>query len=273
MKQTITFLGAGSMAEAIIAGMTGNNVVPSQQITATNHSNEERLAELAGKYHIQITPNKQAAIEKSDVIILAMKPKDIKTATEEIRGWLSEEQVVISLLAGISTSFIEKQLDTNNPVIRVMPNTSATIGLSATTITGGRFAASDHLMLVETLMQSVGTTALIKEEEMDAFTALAGSAPAFYYYMVEAMEQFAAAKGLDIEVAKPLMTQTIKGVAEMLETSPDSPKVLREKITSPGGTTEAGLKALELHDFQEAVIACLHQATDKSAELRKNFEK
>ncbi|SES15052.1 pyrroline-5-carboxylate reductase [Gracilibacillus ureilyticus] len=273
MEQIITFLGAGSMAEAIIAGMTANNIVPAKQIIATNHSNKERLKELAEKYQIQTTSNKQEAVSKSDVIILAMKPKDIRKATDEIKSWLNKDKVIVSLLAGISTTFIENQLNESNPVIRVMPNTSATIGLSATTITGGQFATEENMKLVETLIQSVGTTEIIKEDEMDAFTAIAGSGPAFYYYMLEAMEQFVHEKGLDMEIAKPLIVQTIKGVAEMLNTSPDSTKTLREKITSPGGTTEAGLKALADHEFQQAVIACLHKATDKSAELRKNFEK
>ncbi|KAB8136279.1 pyrroline-5-carboxylate reductase [Gracilibacillus oryzae] len=273
MNQTIAFLGAGSMAEAIIAGMTANSVIPAQQIIATNNSNKERLAELSSKYHIQTNQNKQEAITDSNVIILAMKPKDIKKATDEIKGWIREDQIIVSLLAGISTNFIESQLDTNTPVIRVMPNTSAAIGLSATTVTGGKFTTADHLALVETIMQSIGTTTLIEEEDMDAFTALAGSSPAFYYYMIEAMERFVADKGLDIDIAKPLMIQTLKGVAGMLETSPDSPGVLRQKITSPGGTTEAGLKTLASHNFQHAVVDCLNQTTDKSAELRKNFEK
>lgn len=273
MKETITFLGAGSMAEAIIAGMTAKEIVPSRQIIATNHSNKDRLQELEHKYKIQTTQNKQAAIEQGTIIVLAMKPKDVKVATAEIREFLTEDKIIVSLLAGISTGYMEKQIGTNNPVIRVMPNTSAMIGQSATTIASGNNVNEEQLELVRTLIHAIGTTTVINEEEMDAFTALAGSGPAFYYYMVEAMEQFVIEKGLDKEVAKQLMTQTLKGVAQMLATSSDSPKTLREKITSPGGTTEAGLKALASHDFQKAVMNCLEQATDKSKELRSLFEK
>ncbi len=273
LKQTITFLGAGSMAEAIISGMCVNKIVPREQIIATNHSNKERLMELEQKYQIHTTQNKHDAIRQSDLIVLAMKPKDIKKATDEIKEMLHQDQIIISLLAGISTSFIENALETSNSVIRVMPNTSAMIGQSATTIAGGAHTTKEQLQLVEQLMQAVGTTAIIKEEEMDAYTALAGSGPAFYYYMVEAMEQFVVEKGLDQETSKALLVQTLKGVTEMLAQSPDSPKALREKITSKGGTTEAGLKELEAYQFQQAVISCLEKATEKSNQLRKTIER
>ncbi|UOQ83812.1 pyrroline-5-carboxylate reductase [Gracilibacillus salinarum] len=273
MEQTIAFLGAGSMAEAIIAGMTANKIVPAKQIIAKNHSNKERLKTLEEKYHILTSQSTQDTIDQSDIIILAMKPKDIKTATAEIKPLLSANKIVVSLLAGISTAFIEQQLETQNPVIRVMPNTSATIGQSATTIAAGTYATKEQVELIEELITSIGTTEVIDEADMDAFTALAGSAPAFYYFMVEAMEQFVDTKGLDKDIAKRLMVQTIKGVGEMLEASEDSPQVLREKITSPGGTTEAGLKTLAAHEFQEAVIACLEETTARSKEMREMFEK
>ncbi|GAE93809.1 pyrroline-5-carboxylate reductase [Gracilibacillus boraciitolerans JCM 21714] len=273
MRETIAFLGAGSMAEAIISGMTANKIVSTQQIIATNRSNQKRLLELEGTYHIKTSLDKKEVIEQSDILILAMKPKDIKVAIAEIKSLLTENKIIVSLLAGISTGFIQQQLATKNPIVRVMPNTSAMIGQSATTITSGKYASAEHVHLIEKLMTSIGTTIVIKEEDMDAFTALAGSGPAFYYYMVEAMEQFVEAKGLDKEIAKPLMVQTIKGAAAMLEASHDSPKVLREKITSPGGTTETGINTLSEHRFQAAIIACLEQATLRSKELRDLFEK
>lgn len=273
VNKKIGFYGAGSMAEAIIAGMVANKIVPAGQILATNHSNKDRLLELKHTYGIQTFTAKNELIEESDVIFLAMKPKDIKTATAEMKEYLTDEKIVVSLLAGISTSFIERQLGTNNSVIRVMPNTSATIGESASTIALGQYATQQQADFIKQLIQAIGTTAVIKEEEMDAYTALAGSGPAFYYYMVEAMEQFAEEKNLDEKVAKPLMIQTLKGVTEMLASSSESPEMLREKITSPGGTTEAGLLTLAEYDFQKAVKACLDRATKRSIELREAFEK
>ncbi|SHN32937.1 pyrroline-5-carboxylate reductase [Gracilibacillus kekensis] len=273
MKKSVAFLGAGSMAEAIIAGMTSNQIVSAQQIIATNHSNKSRLLELEEKYQIKTSQDRKKVIEQSDVLILAMKPKDIKVATAELKPLLTDDKIIVSLLAGISTSFIEQQLGTKNPVIRVMPNTSAMIGESATTIAAGTHANTEQINLIEELMTAIGTTTVINEEDMDAFTALAGSGPAFYYYMVEAIEQFADEKGLDQEIAKPLMVQTIKGVAKMLDVSEDSPQTLREKITSPGGTTEAGVQTLADHHFQQAIKACLNQTTERSKELRKLFEK
>ncbi|MGP4038958.1 pyrroline-5-carboxylate reductase [Gracilibacillus sp. D59] len=270
---TIAFLGAGSMAEAIIAGMTAKGMVPDDQIIATNHSNKDRLTALENKYSIRTSQSKGDVVSQSDIIILAMKPKDIQTAIAEIKGFFNDSKIVVSLLAGISTQYIEQLLGTNNAVVRVMPNTSAMIGQSASTITGGQYADISTVELIEKLMTSIGTTTLIKEEQMDAYTALAGSAPAFYYYMVEAMDKFVEEQGLNKETAMPLMTQTIKGVAEMLATTNDTPTILREKITSPGGTTEAGLNTLAQHEFQQAVIACLERTTERSKELREMFEK
>ncbi|WP_420805415.1 pyrroline-5-carboxylate reductase [Gracilibacillus halophilus] len=272
VDQTITFLGAGSMAEAIIAGLTSKQIVAANQVIATNQSNLDRLHTLENHYYIRTTQNKEEALRESDIVILAMKPKDVTVALDDVKGELREDQIIISILAGISTTYIERQLPKQNPVIRVMPNTSATIGQSATTIAAGTSASSGQLAVVESLMQAIGTTTVINEADMDAYTAIAGSGPAFYYYMVEAIEQFVEDKGLSIEQAKPLMIQTLQGVAEMLKTSEDSPKILREKITSPGGTTEAGLNTLSSHDFQKIVKECMQQAAERSAELRKMLE-
>ncbi|WP_163582212.1 pyrroline-5-carboxylate reductase [Gracilibacillus saliphilus] len=272
-EKRIAFLGAGSMAEAIIAGMIAKQIVPADRIIATNHSNKERLTEVENKYGIRTSQSKKDVVSQSDIIILAMKPKDIQPAITEIKQYLSESKIVVSLLAGISTRYMEQLIGLRNAVVRVMPNTSAMIGQSATTITAGRYATISTVGLIKQLMTSIGTTTLIEEEQMDAYTALAGSAPAFYYYMVEAMEQFVEEQGLHKETAKPLMAQTIKGVAEMLATTSEAPATLRKKITSPGGTTEAGLKTLAQHEFQQAVIACLEQTTKRSKELREMFEK
>ena len=272
-KTVVSFIGAGSMAEAIIAGMTAKEIVPTDQIIATNYSNKERLQHLENKYQIQTTQNRIEAVEKSDVVILAMKPKDIQVAVEELRGAITENHIVVSLLAGISSAYLESLLQKEVPVIRVMPNTSATIGLSATTIAKGAYAQLEHVELVNNLMQSIGLTAIIGEDEMDAYTALAGSAPAFYYYMVEAMEQFALDHGLSLDTAKPLMMQTIKGVGEMLAVSEETPETLRRKITSPGGTTEAGIQSLSDAGFQEIVLACLNRTTKRSEEMRSELEK
>ncbi|MRI67733.1 pyrroline-5-carboxylate reductase [Gracilibacillus thailandensis] len=272
-EKRIAFLGAGSMAEAIIAGMTAKQIVSADRIIATNHSNKERLTELENKYGIRTSQSKKDVVSQSDIIILAMKPKDIQPAITEIKQYLSESKIVVSLLAGISTRYMEQLIGLRNAVVRVMPNTSAMIGQSATTITAGRYATISTVGLIKQLMTSIGTTTLIEEEQMDAYTALAGSAPAFYYYMVEAMEKFVEEQGLHKETAMPLMAQTIKGVAEMLATTSEAPATLRKKITSPGGTTEAGLKTLAQHEFQQAVIACLEQTTKRSKELREMFEK
>ena len=274
MKNTVvSFIGAGSMAEAIIAGMTAKEIVPTNHIIATNYSNKERLQRLEEEYQIQTTQNRLETVEKSNVVILAMKPKDIQSSLNELDEVLTENHIVVSLLAGISSTYIESLLHCKAPVIRVMPNTSATIGRSATTIAKGTYVEQEHIDIVDSLMTSIGMTAIIDEEKMDAYTALAGSAPAFYYYMVEAMEQFAKEKGLSLETAKPLMIETIRGVGEMLASTKEKPEILRKKITSPGGTTEAGIQSLSELQFKKAVIKSLNATANRSQEMRRELEK
>lgn len=270
--QKISFLGAGSIAEAIIAGLLDANVVKGEQITVSNRSNETRLQKLHTKYRVKGTLNKEELLTNADIVFLAMKPKDVSEALQPIKKYIKNNQLVISLMAGVSTSSITSLLQKKVPIIRAMPNTSATILKSATAISPSLHATEQHIHIAKSLFETIGLVSVVEEDHMHAVTALSGSGPAYVYYVVEAMEEAAKQIGLEETVAKSLILQTMIGAAEMLKANTKHPSILRKEITSPGGTTEAGIEVLQSFDFQQALISCITQATKRSHELGKTLE-
>jgi pyrroline-5-carboxylate reductase len=269
MKEQIVFIGCGSMAEAIIAGLLKKKLVEKHQIYVTNKQDKERLTYMKETYDIVASYDKENLLEIADVVVLAMKPKDVKESLIQLGPLIKEEQLVISVLAGTLTETIENMIEKEVPVIRTMPNTSAQIGHSTTAITGGKYAEAKHLAFSERLFQSIGFTRIVDEEDMHTVTAVSGSGPAFIYYFVEAMTKAALDAGMDQQTAHALITQTVIGAGKMLEESGESPTLLRKKITSQGGTTEAGLDALKTKDFENIIISCINEARNRSLELGK----
>ncbi|WP_230199075.1 pyrroline-5-carboxylate reductase [Risungbinella massiliensis] len=271
MVLRIGFLGAGSIAEAMLRGITKQNLLLPQNIYVTNRSDDERLRELGSRFGIRSTRDLQEVIDNVDILILAMKPKDVMEACHGMRGMVRPDQLVISVIAGVSTELIRKWLQIDYPIIRTMPNTSSAIGLSATGIAKGRFANDDHLQLAMGLFESIGRVFVVPEAELDVVTGLSGSGPAYIYYMVEAMEEAGAKAGLSREMARQLTVQTLLGAAQMLSNSHEEPEVLRKKITSPSGTTQAGLEVLESYDFQQGVASAVLRAAERARELGAQF--
>jgi pyrroline-5-carboxylate reductase len=266
-SQKIAFIGAGSMCEALISGMLKERLYLPGHINVINRSNVDRLQSLKTKYLVNITDNKEEIVKGSDIIVLAVKPKDVTEAIAGIAPFINKNQVLISVLAGISTDKILALLQKNIPIIRAMPNTSAHIGKSATALSVGKYANEHHLALAKSLFTTVGIVTVVSEEQLHAVTGLSGSGPAYVYYLVESMERAANEIGLKEEVAKELILQTIIGAAEMLKSSSKTPVLLRKEVTSPGGTTEAGLQVLENFNYQEAMVACIRRATERSIQL------
>ncbi|HDR4729583.1 pyrroline-5-carboxylate reductase ProI [Bacillus sp. Gnz1/3] len=270
--QNISFLGAGSIAEAIIGGLLHANVVKGEQITVSNRSNETRLQELHQKYGVKGTHNKKELLTDTNILFLAMKPKDIAEALIPFKEYIHHNVLIISLLAGVSTHSIKNLLQKDVPIIRAMPNTSAAILKSATAISPSKHATAEHIQTAIALFETIGLVSVVEEEDMHAVTALSGSGPAYIYYVVEAMEAAAKKIGLKEDVAKSLILQTMIGAAEMLKASEKHPSILRKEITSPGGTTEAGIEILQEHKFQQALISCITQAAQRSHNLGKTLE-
>lgn len=263
----VVFIGAGSMAEAMISGWINNNTFDANNIYISNRSDINRLLALREKYGVQILTDIKL-IQDADLIVLAMKPKDIREAMEKIKSFVSDETAVLTILAGISISTITDGLGMR-PVARVMPNTSATIGMSASGISFNELITEEKKQTFMTLLQAIGLVIEVEEDQLHVITALSGSGPAYIYYLIEAFEQVGTQFGLSKEIVRDLMVQTIAGSASMLSTVKEEPAILRQKVTSPGGTTEAGIKALEQNHFIETIFACVQSAEARSRELSK----
>ncbi|KZE53943.1 pyrroline-5-carboxylate reductase [Brevibacillus parabrevis] len=267
----IGFLGAGSIVEAMLSGILKKGLIQAERMTVTNRNNLERLEELAAAYGVSTSTDKFAVARTSDILILAIKPKDAGEALMELRGKVSPHQLIISVVAGVSTSLIGEWLGVDCPIIRTMPNTSSAVGLSATGMSANAFVQPEQLTLATRLFEAIGTVYEVAEEELDIITGLSGSGPAYIYYLVEAMMGAGATAGLDREMARQLTLQTVIGAATMLLETKADPALLRKQVTSPGGTTQAGLAVLESYQFQDAVTAAILRATERSREMGAEY--
>ncbi len=266
MKKLV-FIGAGAMAEALMSGIIENKLLGGGQVWVTNRQNQKRLDQLKASYGVNASYKYDELFRDADAVILAMKPKDAASAIAEFTPFLTDSLLVISVLAGVSSETIEKAAGRQLAVARAMPNTSAAVNKSATAISTNERVTETQKGLAKELFDTVGLTAFVKEQQLDAVTGLSGSGPAYIYYLVEAMEKSAAEIGIEQQLAKALIVQTLLGAAEMLTKSEKNPKQLRMEVTSPGGTTEAGISILEKHGVQDAMVACIMQAAAHSRKM------
>jgi len=267
-NQKICFVGAGAMAEAILCGLLNKRIVKPGQIAVTNRDDRFRLDELVYNFGVVAdSEQRYQSIQEASILILAMKPKDVRSALQDIRTYTNENQLIISVVAGISTDLITEELGHSAPVIRTMPNTSAIVGLSATGLCAGKYAKEEHMLLAQAIFEAIGIVVVSSEDQLDAITGISGSGPAYVYFLVESMMKGAEDVGFPKEEAKSLILQTLLGAAQMLMETGEDPAYLREKVTSPNGTTQAGLDTLRKYQFEEAIRACIQQATLRSKEL------
>lgn len=266
-KERIAFIGAGAMAEAIMEGLIKTKKCNANLITIKNRNNTERVKELHNKYGVMPASTIEEAVTDADIIILAVKPKDAMDAVKGLKPFIRKNQLLISVMAGISTHTLTEWIKNENPLIRAMPNTSAAIGHSATALSAGRFATAEHVEKSLELFETIGTVTLVPEEKLHIVTGLSGSGPAYIYYVAEAMQKAAEELSLSHEEAKTLISQTLLGASLMLKQTSESPIELRKKVTSPGGTTEAGIGKLDQYQVQDAFLACIKKAVKRSEEL------
>ncbi|MFO1443563.1 pyrroline-5-carboxylate reductase [Bacillus sp. Bva_UNVM-123] len=267
----IAVIGAGSMAEALISGIIKEQLIDCKSIWVTNKTNQTKLSAFQSKYGVTITYQLDELFEEADIVILAMKPKDAADAITQIKDFLTSEMLIISVLAGVSIETIELLAEKSLSVVRAMPNTSAAIGKSATALAVNHKVSEKQILLAHKMFTTVGLTMMVDEKQLDAVTGLSGSGPAYIYYLAEAMEKSATDIGLERGLAKQLIIQTLLGAAEMLEKSTKEPQQLRKEVTSPGGTTEAGIKILEAYNVQHAFIDCIKEAAAQSKRLGTSF--
>lgn len=261
---TFALIGAGAMGEGILAGVIGDAVASDDILVAEPRA--ARAAELAERYGVRVVDNVSAA-EAADELAIVVKPKDLAGVLAEIAPRLRPGTLVISFVAGVPTRTIEAALPADTPVVRVMPNTPAMYGQGMAGVSGGAHVTDEQLDRVRTLLAGTGRVVVVPESQQDAVTAVSGSGPAYVFLVAEAMIEAGVQLGLARDVATTLTQQTILGAATMLTESEDSATVLREKVTSPGGTTAAALRMLEAHGLRAAFSDALEACHDKSRAL------
>lgn len=266
-SKTIGFLGAGSMAEALIRGLLDRGVVEPRQLLVTNRANAARLKVLARSFGVAAEADKRRVVAQADILVLACKPKDVAELLAQVGGETRPGQVLLSVAAGIGTATLAAAVAPGVQVVRAMPNTSCQVGESATAFCQGPGATPEAAALSRAILGAVGRVVEVPEHLLDAVTGLSGSGPAYVYLMMEAMVQAGANVGLPVAVARELAVQTLKGAAKMLDETGEDPADLRRKVTSPGGTTMAGLQELSEAGFSEALVRAVARATRRSQEL------
>ncbi len=264
MTQKVAVLGTGKIGEALLSGMIRAGWAPGDLLVTTRRA--DRAEELASRYGVETVTNEEAA-KAADTLILAVKPQDMAALLEALGPHVPADRLVISAAAGITTAFIEQRLAEGTPVVRVMPNTPVLVDEGMSVISAGSHAGEDHLLRTEEIFKPVGKTLRVPESQQDAATALSGSGPAYFYYLVEAMTDAGILLGLPRAQAHDLIVQAAIGAAVMLRDSGEHPVKLREAVTSPAGTTISAIRELENHGVRAALLAALEAARDRSREL------
>jgi pyrroline-5-carboxylate reductase len=260
----IGILGAGKMGEALISGLLRAGVSPSGVVAVVRRS--DRAVALRESYGIAVVGAAEAA-KSADTLIITVKPQDMAALLDEIAPHVPADRLVISVAAGIPTSMIERRLGADVPVVRVMSNTPVLVDEAMSVISAGTHAGEEHLRRAEELLRPVGKVARIPESQQDAATALSGSGPAYVYFLVEAMVDAGILLGMPRGTALEMVIQAVYGAATMLRESGEHPVILREAVTSPGGTTISAIRELERHGVRAAFLAAIEAARDRGAEL------
>jgi pyrroline-5-carboxylate reductase len=264
MAHTTAIIGAGVMGETLLSGLVRAGRPVAELLVGEKRP--ERARELEEKYAVSVVSNLEAT-RRADTLALVVKPQDMAAVLDEIGPEVRPGQLVVSLAAGITTAYLESRLPEGTPVVRVMPNTPALVDEGMAAIAAGSHCDDSHLAIAEDLLGSTGRVLRVPEKQMDAVTAISGTGPAYVFFVVESMIEAGVHLGLPRVTATDLVVQTLVGSAKMLRETGTHPVVLREQVTSPGGTTAAALRELEVHKVRAAFLAAMEAARDRSAEL------
>ena len=266
----IAFLGGGNMARALIGGLAGKGYDPAS-ISAIEVSAPAR-ERLASEYKVHASAAPDARTSAADVLVLAVKPQDMKAALRSLTG-KPGEKLVISIAAGVRVDALSRWLGGHRKLVRCMPNTPSLIGAGIAALYALPEVNSEERQKAEAILRAVGEVVWVEDERLlDPVTALSASGPAYVFWFIEQLANAGAALGLDVEVSKKLALETVLGSARLAAQSPDSPAALRERVTSKGGTTEAALKAFEEQKLAERFLRALEAARDRGAELGRQMD-
>ncbi len=265
-SKKIAVIGAGNMGGALITGLinSGN----ASDILAVD-PDENRLKKLSDGLNIQVASKAGNELAGCDIVIMAVKPQIIDTVLEDIRGCANPEALFISIAAGVDIAYLAKTLGEDRRIIRAMPNTPALVGAGITALAPDKQVSQENIKCAEAVFSSVGRVVRVKEEWMDAVTALSGSGPAYVFLILEALADGGVHEGLPRDIAQELAAHTVLGAARLLIEKKEHPSRLRDQVTSPGGTTIAGLLELEKRGLRSALMNAIKSAAARSRELNK----
>lgn len=268
MKQRISFIGTGKMATALISCIYKNDI--SKSIIASD-KNDKNLANIQKQFPIRTTKNNKEAVKNSDVVFICVKPQDIDEVLNEIKDAINN-QLIVSIAAGIKIRYIEDKLK-DKRIIRVMPNINCLVGEMAAGFSAGKYATKEDIENVRKILNSAGISFFLKEDLLDAVTAISGSGPAFFAYFIQAFAEAGMKNGLPKEIAFKLASQTALGTGKLLIEKNLSPEELIDIVASKKGTTVAGLKVLKKHKVKDILIKTINASIKRSKELGKEKSK
>ena len=270
-EKSVLLIGGGNMGSALLRGIIQSGLAPARRITVIDILTD-RLEELRSIHGVRTDVAPGPHVAGADIIILAVKPQILSQVIGAIRDSVSPRQLIISILAGVESTRIRDSLGKNNPVIRVMPNIAATVDAAASAVAGCDPATEEHYQVAVTLFGAVGEVVRVEEKLLDAVTGLSGSGPAYVYTVIEALCDGGVQMGLPRGVAMKLAAQTVLGAARQVQESGDHPAVLRDRVTTPGGTTAAAMRELEDRGLRAALMSAVAAATARSSELNRKTE-
>jgi pyrroline-5-carboxylate reductase len=262
----IACLGAGNMADALIGGMLKSGLVDPSCLRVTDIS-PSRLQYFRTTFSIHSTSDNAEAVQWGDIILLCVKPQTMDQVLREIHTKIIPEHVLVSVAAGYPIKRIQGHVGTGIPILRAMPNTPAIVQQGVTALAAGPMVNPEQIRLAQTIFEAVGKVVVVDELLMDAVTGLSGSGPAYVYVFIEALTDAGVLMGLPREAAHVLAARTVLGAARMVEETGDHTAVLKDRVTSPGGTTISGIRELEANGFRGTVMKAVEAATRRSCEL------
>ena len=265
-SKRVVVIGAGNMGGALVGGLVESGAVPADQVTAVDPVSD-LVDGLKERYGVNGEADAAAAVKAADVVVLAVKPQVWQEVVAAFAGGFTPAHVVVSIMAGVRTSALESALPAGVPVIRVMPNILALVRSAVSALCAGSSAGADHVATADAVLQAVGETVQVEEGQMDAVTGLSGSGPAYIYTVIDALAEGGVKAGLSEEIALKLAVGTVLGSAKMVMETGEQPGALIDRVTSPGGTTLAGLKAMEEGGVRAAMVSAVEAATKRSVEL------
>ena len=272
-NKKISFIGGGNMAQALISGLVSCGIKPSLITVAEPNSDAREQLAAKGLNTVDPTTDAKAAVIDADIVVLAVKPQVMKAVVSDFADVL-DKQLVISVAAGLSTEILSDMLGGYGNIVRAMPNTPAMIQMGATGLYGTDDISAEQKQLATAVMEASGLVMWVEDEaHMHAVTAVSGSAPAYMFYIIEAMVDGAVALGLDKEQASALAMQTMLGAAKMAMGSEDAPSELRRKVTSPNGTTQAAIESMQANDIGRQIGEAMQACYDRSQELSEEMSK